>query len=60
MQLAELEERAARRGELTRDVITSYLVGGDPEDVARRRGVGINAVHQVKSRFVARNPELGR
>jgi hypothetical protein len=60
MQLDEVQQRAVERGDLTRDVITSYLVGGDPEAVARRHGVGLNAVHQVKSRFVARNSELGR
>jgi hypothetical protein len=59
MQLEEVRRHAAG-GDLTQDVVTTYLVGGSCEDVAARQGVGANAVHQAKSRFVARNAELGR
>lgn len=60
IKLDEVQRRAAAAGDLTCAVVTSYLVGGDCEDVAERHGVAANTVHQVKSRFVARNRDLGR
>jgi hypothetical protein len=60
LQLAELVRRAAADGELTRDVVGTYLFGGDCNDVAERHGVATNTVHQTKSRFASRNPGLAR
>jgi hypothetical protein len=59
-QFRELCRRADSAGDLTRDVVSAYLRGGDPTEVAARHGVGRSAVHQAKARFVARNLELGR
>src|SRR4051812_41579950 len=55
LQVEELYRRLAASGTLTQAAVVAYEFGGDPRHVAAVHGVGLNAVHQAKSRFARRN-----